>query len=719
MTSQFNTTSGYGLVNAATAVASATGQPTFPDVPDLGGNSWGNDLVKAPEAWAREFTGKGIVVAVIDSGVDIEHEDLKDNIWINTKEIPGNGIDDDRNDKIDDINGWNFGKRLNPKGDNDVRPGTNDRGQVHGTHVAGTIAAANNNLGISGVAYNAKIMPIRLADTITTDEPQPNGGTKPVTKFVPETAGSLTDAIRYAADMGANVINMSLGVGREGYSALQEAIAYAASKNVVVVSSAGNGDEKGNGLPSPGFPAGYATQYGIAVGAVNINKEIANFSNLAGSDNKMAYVVAPGVQVYSTLPTKPTEKYGLKNGTSMAAPHVAGVAALMLSANPSLTPQQVRQILTDSATGLSNNVPVVAPLPEISLSLPPEPPPIKSPGPGAPPPVVPTPQDPTPTPTPAPIPTPSPAPAPTPAPTPTPIPAPVPTPTPTPVPVPTPAPTPTPIPAPVPTPTPTPAPAPTPTPIPAPVPTPTPTPAPVSIATPKPNATGDGNPTGLPQNLSGSGFYLLTDNSDTAIPRAAIGLGISGLSGSDSLTGTDDADTINGNQGADRLIGLGGNDILLGGKGSDFIDGGAGNDFLRGNNDNDTLTGGDGNDVMLGGQGNDILIGGAGSDVLNGDRGQDILTGGDGNDAFLLILDSTATSIDKADVITDFRSGDSFGLTEGITFSTLTFESVSLRLDGDTPVTSTAIKQGNNYLAVVSGVAQSVLTENVFFRSLP
>ena len=211
----------------------------------------------------------------------------------------------------------------------------------------------------------------------------------------------------------------------------------------------------------------------------------------------------------------------------------------------------------------------------------------------------------------------------------------------------------------------------------------------------------------------------LPERPEIARPIAALGIAISGLSGSDTLTGTDDADTINGNQGADRLIGLGGNDILLGGKGSDFIDGGAGNDFLRGNNDNDTLTGGDGNDVMLGGQGNDVLIGGAGNDVLNGDRGQDILTGGDGNDAFLLIVDSTATSIDKADVITDFRSGDSFGLTEGITFSTLTFESVSLRLDGVTPVTSTAIKQGNNYLTVVSGVAQSALTENVFFRSLP
>ena len=453
--SEFNSTSGYGLVNAAVAVASATGQATFADVPDLGGNSWGNDLVKAPEAWAKGSTGKGIVVAVIDSGVDIEHEDLKDNIWQNPREIPGNGIDDDGNGKVDDINGWNFGIRTNAKGDNDVRPGTTDPGQAHGTHVAGTIAAANNNLGISGVAYNAKIMPIRLGD-IKTD---------PTTRqALFSNSGSLSDAIRYATDMGANVINMSLG-GAQGYPALQEAIAYAASKNVVVVSAAGN--SKGT---SPEFPAVYAKQSGIAVGAVDIDRRVADFSNLAGDDNNMAYVVAPGVKVYSTLPNN---NYNFDNGTSMAAPHVAGVAALMLSANPNLNPQQVRQILTDSATALSNNVLVAAPPPLLLLlPLPPEPPRPQVPLPL---PVRPTPQDPTPTPTPTPTPV-------TPTPTPTPV-----TPTPTPTPV-TPTPTPTPV-------------------------TPTPTPTPILrtaiITTPQPNATGNGNPTGLPQNLSGPGFYFL------------------------------------------------------------------------------------------------------------------------------------------------------------------------------------------------------------------
>jgi uncharacterized repeat protein (TIGR01451 family) len=320
----------------------------------------------------------------------------------------------------------------------------------------------------------------------------------------------------------------------------------------------------------------------------------------------------------------------------------------------------------------------------------------------------PTPTPPTPTPTPTP---PTPTPTPTP-PTPTPTP---PTPTPTP---PTPTPTPPTTPTPTPPTTPTPTPPTTPTPTPPTTPTPTPTPAPlVSIFSPKPNATDGGEPTGLPQNLSGPGFYFFTDNADTVIPPEAIGKGILALSGNDSLTGTNNDETFSGNQGADTLNGLGGNDILLGGKGSDSIDGGAGNDFLSGNNDNDSLIGGDGNDVIRGGKGNDILNGGAGNDILIGDHGQDILTGGDGNDAFFLAVDEDSTPINQTDVITDFRPGDSIGLIEGLTFSALTFEPVNLQLDGATLLASTAIKVGDNYLAIVSGVAQDTLNASVFFKA--
>ena len=322
----FNSTYGYGLVNAAAAVAQAISQPTFADVPNLGGNNWGNDMVNAPEAWARGYTGQGVTVAVIDSGVDISHQDLSNNIWRNTREIAGNGIDDDGNGYTDDIYGWNFGIGQN---NNNVLPGTSSSGQGHGTHVAGTIAAANNGIGMTGVAYNSRIMAIRMGD-VDSQGRFTNGG-------------NLAQAIRYAVDNGARVINMSLGWTDS--TALRDALAYAASRNVITVSAAGN-----SSLSSPGTPAYYATQYGLSVGAVDSNRTIAWFSNRAGTNSSMQHVMAPGVNVYSTLPGN---LYGNSSGTSMAAPHVAGVVALMLGANPNLTHAQVRSILTSSAVRLT------------------------------------------------------------------------------------------------------------------------------------------------------------------------------------------------------------------------------------------------------------------------------------------------------------------------------------------------------------------------------
>lgn len=327
---RFNSTYGYGLVNAAAAVARAVGQTTpLASVPNLGGNNWGNDLVNAPEAWARGYTGRGVVVAVIDSGVDINHEDLRNNIWTNSREIAGNGIDDDRNGYVDDIYGWNFGLGQN---NNNVLPGTTSLGQGHGTHVAGTIAAANNGIGMTGVAHGARIMSLRMGDVNTV-----NG------RDVFTNGGSLAQAIRYAVDNGARVINMSLSWSDS--ADLQSALAYAASRNVITVSASGNSSQS-----SPGTPARYATQWGLSVGAVDRNRSIASFSNRAGSNSQMQHVMAPGMDVYSTLPGN---RYGLQNGTSMAAPHVAGVVALMLSANPNLTANQVRQILTNTSTNLT------------------------------------------------------------------------------------------------------------------------------------------------------------------------------------------------------------------------------------------------------------------------------------------------------------------------------------------------------------------------------
>jgi hypothetical protein len=315
----YNLNYGYGLVDAAAAVASATGQDNpFPDVDYFGGqNDWGLNTVKAPEAWAQGHTGQGIVVAVIDTGVDYTHLDLDGNIWVNQGEIAGNGIDDDGNGFVDDVRGWDFVANDNSPMDE----------QGHGTHVAGTIAAEKNEFGVTGVAYNAKIMPVRVLNA---------GGSGSVS--------NIAAGIKYAADNGADVINLSLGGAYS--SEIEDAVQYATAKGSVVVMAAGN-----ESASQPSSPANLANQWGIAVGAVDRTNRMANFSNKA-SIPPLDYVVAPGVDIYSTTPGN---TYSSFNGTSMATPHVAGVAALMLSANPNLTAAEVESILTQTAnpTGIT------------------------------------------------------------------------------------------------------------------------------------------------------------------------------------------------------------------------------------------------------------------------------------------------------------------------------------------------------------------------------
>lgn len=313
---RYNSTNGYGTINAAAAVARAIGQNTFADVPKLGGDNWGADLIKAPEVWAKGYTGKDIVVAVLDTGVDYNHKDLKNNIWRNPREIPGNYIDDDNNGYVDDSYGWNFFNNNN---------NTLDKVNGHGTHVAGTIAGEKNNYGVTGIAYNAKIMPVKV-----TNDTSPSALTTRI---------SLANGIYYAVDNGANVINVSLSSPNPNCIE-KSAIDYASSKGVTVVMAAGN-----DGSPLPDYPARFAYKSGIAVGAVDRNNNLADFSNRAGT-NEITYVTAPGAGVYSSYLCN---QYETANGTSAATPHVAGVVALMLSANPNLTAEQVRQMITDTA----------------------------------------------------------------------------------------------------------------------------------------------------------------------------------------------------------------------------------------------------------------------------------------------------------------------------------------------------------------------------------
>lgn len=241
-----------------------------------------------------------VVVAVIDTGVDYTHEDLKDNIWVNTKEIPGNGIDDDGNGYIDDVYGVNL--------ETGKDSGMDDNG--HGTHVAGIIAAANNHIGVVGLAYNVKLMPIKAGMA---------------SGFFNQS--QIAKGILYAYNNGADVINMSFG-GSASTIAVQDALETAYTR-CVLVAAAGNDGAPNSLLPT--YPA--ALSYVMGVMSVDILGVESGFTNYdVAAYNSVEYeVYAPGSQILSTIPGN---RYATWSGTSMAAPYVSAMAALLRSAYP-------------------------------------------------------------------------------------------------------------------------------------------------------------------------------------------------------------------------------------------------------------------------------------------------------------------------------------------------------------------------------------------------
>ena len=285
--------------------------------------------IDATEAWDTTTGSNTVIVGVVDSGVDYTHPDLAANMWVNPGEIAGNGIDDDNNGYVDDINGVEFYDFTNIDGDPMDEVG-------HGTHVAGTIAAVgNNSIGVVGVSWNAKIMNLKI------------GGPG---RYV--SVDAAIDATMYAIDMGAHVLNNSWG-GGEPLPALENAISLANDAGIVYVASAGNSTANTDTYPS--YPAGYDIPNVIAVAATDENDFMATFSNYGLTSVDLG---APGVCTRSTFPTGSfaflggvtcgetiTRDYGSISGTSMAAPHVAGAAALLLSQNPVLTPSEVKSIL--------------------------------------------------------------------------------------------------------------------------------------------------------------------------------------------------------------------------------------------------------------------------------------------------------------------------------------------------------------------------------------
>lgn len=275
--------------------------------------------IDAPEAWDISMGSESVVVAVIDTGVDYNHEDLAANMWTNLAEKNGTpGVDDDQNGFIDDIYGYDFcNYDPNPMDDH-----------YHGTHCAGTIAAVGNNgKGVTGVCWNVKIMALKFLDA---------GG-----------SGWTDDAVEcveYATLMGAKVMSNSWGGGAYA-QALKDAIDAAGAAGIAFVAAAGNDGVSNDTYPH--YPSSYTSDNLIAVLATDRYDNRSSFSNYGLVSVDLG---APGSSILSC---QPGNRYQFLNGTSMATPHVSGACAMLWSANPSLTVSEVKDILLNTADPLT------------------------------------------------------------------------------------------------------------------------------------------------------------------------------------------------------------------------------------------------------------------------------------------------------------------------------------------------------------------------------
>ncbi|AFY85212.1 S8 family serine peptidase [Oscillatoria acuminata] len=340
----FDPNFGFGLVDAGAAVARVLGESTpFPQVPNPIVNNYALDMINVPAVWDRGYSGEGVVVAVLDTGIDLTHRDLQGNLWVNVGEIPGNGLDNDGNGFIDDFHGYDFV-------DGNGNPSFSYSTERHATHLAGIIGAQRNGIDgtfnggipfdVTGVAYNATLMPVRVLDDRQSFD---------------QFEIAVANGIRYAVNNGAQVLNLSLGnlPGEPPTERIAEALRFARDRGVVAVFASGN--EGAARATQPADPAIRAAEgLGIAVGAVDRDRRVAPFSNPAGSAlGSYPFLVAPGVGIRSTTPN---QNYFTLDGTSMSAPYLSGVVALMLQANPYLTPAEVERILIETANPSSVSV---------------------------------------------------------------------------------------------------------------------------------------------------------------------------------------------------------------------------------------------------------------------------------------------------------------------------------------------------------------------------
>lgn len=293
---------------------------------------WAHTVVQSTQAWDIGQGSHEVIVAVIDSGVDHRHADLTANIWNNPREVAGNGRDDDGNGLIDDVVGWDF---VN----NDPDPTADDAPTYHGTHCAGIIGGVGGNgLGVSGHSPRVKLMPLKFIAS--------NG------------LGNISAAIRsieYAVANGARIISNSWG-GPQASHELAAAIDRARQRGVLFIAAAGNGGQDGIGDDNdsmPNYPSNYPSDNVLAVAATDRSDNLTRFSNYGV---RTVHIAAPGEQILST---QNGGGYQNLSGTSMATPLVAGVAAMMLALDPSLTYAQLKQKLMDSSdrpSGLTGRV---------------------------------------------------------------------------------------------------------------------------------------------------------------------------------------------------------------------------------------------------------------------------------------------------------------------------------------------------------------------------
>jgi serine protease len=281
---------------------------------------WGLFKINAAAAWDYSFGSSSITVAVVDNAVDRTHTDLTASIWTNPGEIPGNGIDDDGNGYIDDINGWDAG-------DNDNNPNPPNSTFDHGTHVAGTVGATtDNNTGVASIGFGVSIIAVKATKNSAGSNSVTNG----------------YDGIIYAANAGADVINLSWG-GSSYSSTGQNVINYAYNQGSIIVAAAGN-----DNVSTQFYPAAFNNV--VCVASTNSSDQKSSFSNYGSYID----VSAPGTNIASTVPGN---NYSYMSGTSMASPLVAGLCGLMLSYNPGLSQTDLVNCLTSSCTDISSQNP--------------------------------------------------------------------------------------------------------------------------------------------------------------------------------------------------------------------------------------------------------------------------------------------------------------------------------------------------------------------------